>query len=104
MTSDEFSELGKRKLESEVTGVIKSIKIFRTTELDELSDSLKKIVSNYEKKYNALEKRFKELNLDISQIPAHTKLPALGKLKKAQDAVLIEFYVEYRDTVGVGVA
>ena len=49
-----------------------------------------------------MEKIYKKNNLDISQIPAHYSLPPTGKLKKAQDAVLIEFYVEYKDTVGIG--
>ena len=102
LTQDDVSELGKRKLTSEVTGIVKGIKIFRTIELDELSDSLKKIVSAYEKKYVALEKKLTSLGLDKSNVPSHYKLPATGKLKKAQDAVLIEFYVEYEDTVGVG--
>ena len=45
----EFSDVGKRKLKSEVTGVITDIRIYRTVELDELSPSIKKIVSAYEK-------------------------------------------------------
>lgn len=102
LSKDEVSELGKRKLKSEVTGVVTAMKVFRTLEIDELSDSLKKFVNDYEKPLIALEKKYRENNLDISEIPAHYVLPATGKLKKAQDAVLVEFYVEYLDTVGVG--
>ena len=102
LAGDEVSELGKRTLKSEVTGVVKGIKIYRTIELDDMSESLRKIVSNYEKPYNQMEKIYKKNNLDISQIPAHYPLEPTGKLKKAQDAVLIEFYVEYKDTVGIG--
>ena len=40
--------------------------------------------------------------LDKSQVPAHYVLPAVGKLKKAQDSILIEIYVEYLDSVGIG--
>ena len=99
---DSVSELGKSILRAEVTGVVKSIKIFRTVEIDELSDSLKKIVNNYERPLKQMEKVLKENNLDTSQIPAHYKLDTTGKLKKAEDSVYIEFYVEYLDSIGVG--
>lgn len=102
LAQDDVSELGKRKLVSEVTGTLKGIKIYRTVELDEMSDSLRKIVSDYEKPLIKKEKLFKANNIDISQIPAHYVLPPTGKLKKAVDAVVIEFYVEYLDTVGIG--
>ena len=102
MDNEDISELGKRTLRSEITGTVKGIKIFRTVELDELSDSLKKIVNNYEKPYREMEKIVKANNLDISDVPAHYKLDTVGKLKKAENSVVIEFYVEYLDTVGVG--
>ena len=102
LSQGEVSELGKRKLKSEVTGTVTGMKIFRTVEIDELSDSLKKLVTEYEAPYVELEKKLKENNIDTSQIPAHYILPPTGKLKKAQDAIIIEFYVEYLDTVGIG--
>ena len=102
MSADDISELGKRTIKTEVTGTIVDIRIFRTVELDELSDSLKKIVNDYEKPYRELEKKLKSYNQDISSVPSHTILPATGKLKKSQEAIYIEFYVEYKDTVGRG--
>jgi hypothetical protein len=102
LSSTEVSELGKRKLTSEVTGTVTDIKIFRTVDTAEMSDSLKAIVEAYEDKYNKLEKKFEKYGLDKSQIPAHYILPPSGKLKKAQDAVLFEFYVEYKDIMGSG--
>lgn len=102
LAGEDVSELGKRKLKSEVTGVVKAIKIYRTVELEDLSESLRKVVSKYEKPLIALEKKLQDNGLDISQVPAHYTLEPTGKLKKAQDAVVFEFYVEYKDTVGVG--
>ena len=103
LTQDaDISDLGKRKLKSEVTGTLKGIKIYRTVEVDELSDSLKKIVNAYEKPYKEEAKMLKENGLNISKVPAHYVLPPTGKLKKAENAIFIEFYVEYYDTVGVG--
>ena len=102
LSSDEVSELGKRKLKSEVTGTVTAIKIFRTVEKEDLSESLRAFVDDYEKKYDDLEAKLKSHEIDTSRIPAHYKLEPTGKLKKAQDAILVEFYVEYLDTVGVG--
>ena len=102
LTGEDVSELGKRKLKSEVTGVITAIKIFRTIELEDMSDSLRTIVDNYEKPLRALKDKLASHNLDTSQVPAHYILEPTGKLKKAQNAVIFEFYVEYKDTVGIG--
>ena len=101
-SKEEVSELGKRRLVSEVTGTVKGIKIYRTVEVSDLSDSLKKIVNAYEKPYKEMEAKYREHGLDISKIPAHYKLEPTGKMKKSEDSVLVEFYVEYQDTVGVG--
>ena len=102
IAGDDVSELGKRRLKSEVTGTITAIKVFRTVEIEELSESLQKFVNDYEAPYVEMEKMFRKNNLDVSQIPAHYSLEPTGKLKKAQDAIVVEYYVEYLDTVGIG--
>lgn len=102
ITNGDVSDLGKRKLKSEVTGVLKDIKIYRTVEIDELSPSLQKIVTEYEAPLKKTAKLLRDNELSISKVPAHYVLAPTGKLKKAQDAIIIEFYVEYLDTVGVG--
>ena len=102
ITGPEFSDIGKKKLKSEVTGTVTDIKIFRTVELDELSPSLKKLVSEYEKPLKEEEKLLKDNDLSVSKVAAHYKLNPTGKMKRAQEAILIEIYVEYLDTVGVG--
>ena len=99
---DEISDLGKRSLSTEVTGTITKVAISRTVDVEELSDSLRKIVEEYEAPLIEREAIYRENNIDISQIPAHYKLPPIGKLKGKEDGVLIEFYVEFLDTVGVG--
>ena len=102
LAGGDISELGKKKLKSEVTGTVTGMKIYRTVEVEELSESLQKLVNEYEAPYIKLEKKLKANNIDTSQIPAHYTLPPTGKLKKAQDAIIVEFYVEYLDTVGIG--
>ena len=98
----DISGLGKRKLISDVTGTLVGVKMYRTVELDDLSPSLRKIVAEYEKPINAMEKKLKSINVNPAVLPAHKNLPPTGKLKKSQQAVFFEFYVEYVDTVGVG--
>jgi hypothetical protein len=102
LSKDEVSDLGKKKLISEVTGTVKGIKIFRTIDPEDMTESMRAMVNEYEKPLKQKAKIYKENNLDFSEIPAHYKLPANGKLKRAQDAILVEYYVEYLDTVGIG--
>lgn len=96
------SELGKHTIKSEYTGTLVGIKIYRTVKDDELSDSLKKLVKQYEKPISDLRKKLKEENIDVTGLPANYPLEATGKLKGAADGVLIEFYVEYYDKLGIG--
>ena len=97
-----YSDLGKRKLKSEITGTLKGIKIYRTCNLDTMSESVRKIVTDYEKPIKEIAKVAEKYNISKSKIPASYNLAPTGKLKKAQNAIYIEFFVEYLDTVGVG--
>ena len=99
---EEISEFGRKSIKSEVSGVIKDIKIYRTVEMDELSPSLQKIVKAYEAPYKALQKKLDSEGIEDVYVPATYKLEPTGKLKKAQEAILIEFYLEYNDSVAVG--
>ena len=58
------SELGRITLKSKVTGTIKDIKIYRTVDIEELSPSLKKIVTDYEKKANSFNKVLEKYDKD----------------------------------------
>jgi len=63
---------------------------------------MRRMVADYERPIKQKAKVIKDNGLNISNLPAHYKLPPTGKLKKAQDAILVEYYVEYLDTVGIG--
>lgn len=100
---------------SEYTGTITDIKITCTVELEELSPSLRKIVSEY---YKKLEKRNKFLAKysndgdnnyyragDIIYETAEKVNPDLqGKIKGSYvgEGVLIEFFVTYKDKLAKG--
>ena len=102
LSKDQVSDLGKKKITAPVTGVVQGIKMYRTVDLDKLSESLQEYLSKYEEKYEKLGKKLETYGIDKSKIPAYYALGTTGKLKKAQDAVYIEIFIEYEDTVGVG--
>ena len=104
LSGKDFSDLGKRKLKSDVTGVVTAIKIYRTVELDDLSPSLHKLVSAYEKPLAERAKVLEANNIPYAKtkVDAYYKLNPTGKLKKSQEAIFVEIFVEYLDTVGVG--
>ena len=65
-----------------------------------MSDSLRKIVTAYERNIKSIEKVAKQASNDV-QIDSSGKLPQVGKLKNS-DGVYIEMYMEYHDKLGVG--
>lgn len=101
----DITELGRRSIHSKVTGVIQDIAIYRTCEVEEMSDSLKKIFKAYEKKINS-ERKVMESYGCMSQaamtFPTTDKLEQTGKLKNCEDGVLIEIYMKYEDVMSVG--
>ena len=96
----DVSEIGRNTIKSKVTGIISDIKVYRTVDKDELSESLKKIVSKQESEVNRLKKIADKAENEV-QFDPDGKLPAVGKLK-AVDGVLIEIYMKYNDQMSVG--
>ena len=98
----EISDLGRRKIESETTGTIVGVKVYRTCELADMSESVRKFVSAYEKPIKALKKELEAQGIDTKTMPATYALPTTGKLKKAEDAIYVEVYVQHQDVPGIG--
>lgn len=99
----DVSEIGRNVVKSKVTGRISDIKIYRTCDIDEnMSDSMKKIITSYERDVNKLKKIANDCsNSDSVQLTEAGKLPPTGKLKHV-DGVRIEIYMEYHDKLSVG--
>ena len=110
---EEIKTLGKKIHKSHYSGTIEDIKIYSSVDLNELSPSLKKIVSKY---YSDINKK-KKLLEKYDNTPGIVKAGILfneptGKIQPASDGkikgkevfdgVLIEFYIKYKDVVGVG--
>ena len=102
---NEITNLGRRAIKSKVTGIVQDIVITRTVEIDELSETLQKVVKTYEKDIKQKKKIMKDYGItDTTNLPSTEKLPATGKLKNCEEGVLIEFYLKYEDKMSVGVA
>ena len=99
----DVSEIGRNVVKSKVTGRISDIKVYRTCDSDDnMSDSMKKIVTSYERDINKLKKIANDCsNADQVQLTEAGKLPPTGKLKHV-DGVRIEIYMEYHDKLSVG--
>ena len=102
MSKDDVSTLGRRVIESETTGTVADIKIFRTCELDEMSPSVRSFVESYEQPINKLKNELKQFGIEDKTLPATYALPPTGKLKKAEKAIYVEIYVQHPDIPGVG--
>lgn len=101
-------------IKSKYAGRIVDIKIYSTVELDELSDSLKKIIKSYYNrvnhkknfvgKYEPGNKSIVKCGLLLNETSGKIEPNIYGVIKgqKVQDSVLIEFYIEHGDIMGVG--
>jgi len=109
---EDIKSLGKTPIKSKYTGEVVDIKIYSTVDLDELSPTLRKLVSAYyaqiNKKKKTIEKYDKSnevhklgvlLNEPTSKIETKD-----GKVKGMEvgEGVLIEFYISHKDIMGVG--
>ena len=101
--AETISKLGRKPVKSPVTGTIIGIKVYRTCELSDLSDSLKKFVGAIETESSKTLAKLKSLGItDPTITGSNKKLEPIGKLKNRPDSVLIEYYVKYHDIVSIG--
>lgn len=104
ITDEELVSIaGRIPITSKITGVVQDIKIYRSCDLEDMSDSLKKIVNSYESNIRKLKKASKDSENNASaDLEPDYKLPPTGKLKNSPNHVLIEFYLKYDDKMSVG--
>ena len=100
---EEISELGRINFTSKITGKVEDVVAYRTVDKSELSDSLKKKIDSIEKPMKEIKKVMEKYDIEAAKtLNVDTTLDPSGKLKNAQDAVLIEFYLKYEDKMSVG--
>jgi hypothetical protein len=101
--ADTISRLNRRSVKSPVTGVVVGMKLYRSCEIEDMSPSLQKLFKDYESNIKKTQKHLHEYGIDDpTLLGSTTKLPTVGKLKNSPDSVLIEFYIQYHDIMGVG--
>lgn len=113
--ADQIIESNSTVKKSKYSGTVVDIKIYSTVDLEELSPSLQKVVSEY---YNRLKeqqsvldkysnpgdlKYYKSGQL-ITEFPEKVKPDYQGKIKgvKVDEGVLIIFFIEFKDRMGKG--
>jgi hypothetical protein len=110
-----LNEGSKNIVKSKFAGTIIDIKIYSTVELEELSPSMQKIVKSYYSKIshkkNFVSKYETDKNASIVKCglllnettgKVQPNIYGVVKGEKVEDAVLIEFYIEHGDVMGVG--
>ncbi len=99
---EEISNLGRINIKAPITGVVQDIIIYRTVEMEEMSENLQKLVKDYEKPIKQLEKKLKENGIENNGLLKATyTLPTVGKLKNVR-GLLIEIYIKYYDKMHIG--
>ena len=101
------------QVKSKYAGTIVDIKIYSTVDIPELSESLQKIVKTYYNRVNNKKKFVSKYDNSNSIVKCGLLLnETTGKIEpniygvikgqKVQDSVLIEFYIQHGDIMGVG--
>ena len=112
---EEIINLGKSKMTSSYTGRVEDVIIYSGVELEELSPSLRKIVSAYQNTIKDKEKTLDKYSKDnkgscyrmgVVMDKPYSKVEAdqFGKIKgyDVGKGVLIEFYISYHDELSDG--
>ena len=102
INQDQISELGRNPIKSKYSGVLCDIQVYRTVELDEMSESLRKFVTSYENQIKKTRAIYKKYGIDSSELPITSKMDNVGKAKNINDGVKIIFYIKYIDKMATG--
>lgn len=106
---EEIQDLTNKTVKSKYTGVITKIRVYYNNDINEYSNSLKKLINRLEKnskvRSDAIKNNSKNLynglpiNLDVSQI----QKTDLGKINGEEfDGIMFEIFTEYNDELSVG--
>ena len=111
----QITEESKNTIKSKYSGVIEQIEIYATVPLEEMSPSLKKVVSDYYKKYNKKKAILEKYDPDsknsvvkcgiLCKEPTHQIEPnkyGVIKGKNVEDGVLINFYIKHTEPLETG--
>lgn len=112
---EDILNLGKTSVTAKYTGVVEDIAVYSTVPLNELSPSLRKIVSEYQN-YNKSRQKYLDkydpnpdnkvyrMGVLFDKPTDVVKPDSYGKIRgeDAEDNVIIEFYIKYHDELSDG--
>lgn len=105
---NQLNATSKVPVKSKYAGLIQDIKVYYTVDKSELSPSLAKMINDINRPIKAKEKtisKYTDINDTDILLPPTEKVDAVyGKVKGEDvgEGVLIEFYVNYEDKLGIG--
>jgi len=108
---ERITSLSRGVIRSKYTGVIEDIKVYSVSDLDELSPSLRKVVSGYWKKVKSMKDVINKLNItdpantgNIYMMEDKPIKPVNGKVKgyDMEEGVLILIYITYVNPFSIG--
>jgi len=103
-----IEEMSNKTVKSKYTGTVVDVRIYRNHDTEDFSQSIQKIIKQYESKAEKKEKVIDKLVDPAEQAIYNSNIPQLGKIDADKvrghdlDGILIEFYVEYEDKMGIG--
>lgn len=101
--TDFVSDLGRIRIRAKYTGFVQDIKIYRTCEIEDCSESVQKLIKDYEKGIKATKAMYRKYKIPgENTLEPDYALPQTGILKDVTDGVLIKFYIKYIDKLGIG--
>ncbi len=106
--STEITKLSKIPVKSKYSGTIEDIKIYITVDINELSPSIQNVIKKINapiiKKGKLIGKHTDVNQTNISSYPITKTETSNGKIKGVEigEGILIEFYINYEDRMGVG--
>ena len=103
--NQEIDKYSRNILKTKYTGRVCKVNIYYNRDIEEFSPSIQKILKKYIKENKTREKLIKENSLNSFNF---THLPSIEKINSNKikgndvDGILIEFYLEHDDELGIG--
>lgn len=101
-----INSMTKNTYRSKYTGKVIDIKVYYNRDIEDFSPSIQKILKTYisknEKIKNILLKNSSPDSLNQMNLPSIDKIDGFKIKGKEVDGLLIEFYIEYEDFLGIG--
>lgn len=108
----DIQDISSRAIRSKYSGVVKKINIYYNTDIDDMTESLQKIVKSYIRKSNRKNKIVNDTYTNNEgtdkNIPMDIDVPEINKINSDKikgndvEGVMFEFFIEYEDDMKIG--